>query len=342
MLKVKAVQIAEAHVLNVIEVDEPVIEEEHQVKIKIKRVGICGSDMHIYQGTNPLATYPRIIGHEVTGEIIELGKGVTKFVVGDHVVIEPINYCGECYACRTGRPNVCTQVSVFGVHEDGGMQEVVVLPEHQVHPINKDIAWDEAVLAEPYTIGAQANWRGSVREGHTVFIQGAGPIGIVVLKMAKLHGAAVIMSDLTEKRLEFAKEAGADYVFNPNDVNSIDEISEFTDGEGANIVIDAVGTPNTFELAVEAASPAGTVVTLGFNATPSSIAQMPITKKELTIVGSRLQTNQFEYVVELMNEGKLKGNGLVSHRFHIDQVEEALEYIRDNPDKVRKAVIEFD
>lgn len=338
----KAVSIPKANTIELLDVQEPTIKQEDEVKVKIKRVGICGSDMHIYHGTNPLATYPRIVGHEVTGEIVETGKDVNRVTVGDHVVIEPITFCGECYACKNDRPNVCKEVSVFGVHEDGGMREFVTLPEKQVHQVDSEIEWDEAVMAEPYTIGAQATWRGNVKEGQTVFIQGAGPIGITVLKMAKLRGATVIISDFTNERLAFAKENGADYTINPKEVDSVTKINEITNDEGANVVIDAVGAPQTFELAVEGASPAGNVVTLGFNETPSSIAMMQITKKELTITGSRLQTDQFGKVVDLINTKQLTHNGLVTHRFHINNVKEAFEFIEKNPDKVRKAVIEFE
>ena len=338
----KAVRIPEANVIEILEIPEPQIEHLDDVKVKIKRVGICGSDMHIYHGTNPLATYPRIVGHEVAGEIIEIGPNVKKVAVGDHVVIEPIRYCGDCYACKNGRPNVCKEVSVFGVHEDGGMREVAILSEKQVHKVNPEIDWDEAVMAEPYTIGAQATWRGNVQAGQTVFIQGAGPIGITVLKMAKLRGATVIMSDFTNERLEFAKENGADYTINPSEVDVETKINEITNDEGANIVIDAVGLPQTFELSVNVASVAGNVVLLGFNATPSSIAQMQITKKELTITGSRLQTNQFSKVVELINEKKLTHNGLVTHKFPLTKIKEAFEFIEKNPQLVRKAIIEFE
>ncbi|MBP1968568.1 L-gulonate 5-dehydrogenase [Virgibacillus natechei] len=338
----KAVCISKANTIELLDVEEPTIKQENEVKVKIKRVGICGSDMHIYHGTNPLATYPRIVGHEVTGEIVKTGKDVNRVTVGDHVVIEPITFCGECYACKSGRPNVCKEVSVFGVHEDGGMREFVTLPEKQVHQVDSEIEWDEAVMAEPYTIGAQATWRGNVKEGQTVFIQGAGPIGITVLKMAKLRGATVIISDFTNERLALAKENGVDHTINPKEVDSMTKINEITNDEGANVVIDAVGSPQTFELAVEVASPAGNIVTLGFNETPSSIAMMHITKKELTITGSRLQTNQFGKVVELINTKQLTHNGLVTHRFHINNVKEAFEFIEKNPDKVRKAVIEFE
>ena len=338
----KAVQIPSAMEMEVIDIEKPVIRNPDEVLVKVKRVGICGSDMHIYHGTNPLATYPRIVGHEVAGEVVEVGSNVSGMKPGDHVVVEPIRYCGECYACRKGRPNVCQSLSVFGVHEDGGLREFFVLPEKQLHVVNSSLEWDEIVLAEPYTIGAQAVWRGAVGEGDTVFIQGSGPIGICILKMAKLQGARVIISDLKQERLAFAKENGADEIINASEESVEDRVLELTDSVGPNVVIDAVCLPSTFELGVNLVSPAGTVVVLGFDERPSSIPQLPITKKEVTIVGSRLQTNQFEKVVSLLNVEKLQSNGFITHHFPISEVQEAFRYVEKNPDQVRKAVIVFD
>jgi L-gulonate 5-dehydrogenase len=338
----KAVQIPRAMEMEVIEIEKPAISSPDEVLVKVKRMGICGSDMHIYHGTNPLATYPRIVGHEVAGEVIKVGSNVSGIKPGDHVVVEPIRYCGECYACRKGRPNVCKSLSVFGVHEDGGLREFFVLPEKQLHVVNSSLEWDEAVLAEPYTIGAQAVWRGAVEKGDTVFIQGSGPIGICILKMAKLQGARVIISDLKQERLAFAKENGADEVIHASEESVEDRILELTDGEGPNVVIDAVCLPSTVEMGVNLVSPAGTVVVLGFDERPSSIPQLPITKKEVTIVGSRLQTNQFEKVVSLLNKGKLQSNGFITHQFSISKVQEAFQYVEKNPEQVRKAVIVFD
>ncbi|MDD9309988.1 zinc-binding alcohol dehydrogenase family protein [Bacillus firmus] len=338
----KAVQIPSAMEMEVIDIEKPVIRNPDEVLVKVKRVGICGSDMHIYHGTNPLATYPRIVGHEVAGEVVEVGSNVSGMKPGDHVVVEPIRYCGECYACRKGRPNVCQSLSVFGVHEDGGLREFFVLPENQLHVVDSSLEWDEIVLAEPYTIGAQAVWRGAVEEEDTVFIQGSGPIGICILKMAKLQGARVIISDLKQERLAFAKENGADEIIHAAEESVKERVMELTNGEGPNVVIDAVCLPSTFELGVNLVSPAGTVVVLGFDERPSSIPQLPITKKEVTIVGSRLQTNQFEKVVSLLNVEKLQSNGFITHHFPISEVQEAFRYVEKNPDQVRKAVIVFD
>ncbi|MDQ0252925.1 L-gulonate 5-dehydrogenase [Evansella vedderi] len=337
----KVVKVKEAGSIEVTEKEKPVLNHPNDVLVKVKLVGICGSDMHIYQGTNPLATYPRIIGHEVTGEVVEIGSEVTSLNVQDKVVLEPIDTCGQCYACRNGRQNVCNQLEVYGVHREGGMQEYIVVPEKNLHKVQKNIPFEEAVLVEPLTIGAQANWRGQVQEGDTVFIQGAGPIGICCLKIAKVKGATCFISDLSEERLEFAKQCGADEVINAGKQDVEKVIMDLTAGEGANVVIDAVCRPQTFALSVNVASNAGRVVVLGFDKKPSQIPQLPITKKEVTIVGSRLQSNQFPKVVTLMNDGKLNVNNMVTHHFEIDQIKEAMNFIEEHPNEVRKAVIAF-
>ncbi|MFJ7938772.1 zinc-binding alcohol dehydrogenase family protein [Peribacillus sp. NPDC096622] len=337
----KAVQVRKAHELIIQEVEKPRISNSTDVLVKVKRVGICGSDMHIYHGTNPLATLPRVVGHEVAGEVVEIGQGVEGIRVGDHVVIEPISYCGKCYACRKGRQNVCERLSVFGVHEDGGMREWFVLPEKQLHVVDSSLDWEEIVLAEPYTIGAQAVWRGEVEEGETVLIQGAGPIGICILKMAKLQGASVMITDLSDERLEFAKENGADITVHAGKEDVQKRVEEWTNGEGANVVIDAVCLPMTFELSFDVVSTAGRIVVLGFDERPSSISQLPITKKEVSVKGSRLQTNQFPKVVKLLNEGKLRHEALVTHTFSLDDIQEAFNFVENHPEQVRKAIIVF-
>ncbi|MGF9859714.1 zinc-binding alcohol dehydrogenase family protein [Priestia endophytica] len=335
----KAIQVKGAHSLVEVEVEKAELKSPTDVLVKVKRVGICGTDMHIYHGTNPLATLPRVVGHEVAGEVVAVGKEVDKLKKGDHVVIEPISYCGSCYACRKGRPNVCSNLSVFGVHEDGGLREYIVLSEKQLHLVSKSLSWDDIVLAEPYTIGAQATWRGNVEKGDSVLIQGAGPIGICILKLAKMKGASVMMTDLNEERLQFAKESGADGVVHAGREDVRTRVKEWTNREGVNIVIDAVCLPSTFELSVDVVSQAGNIVVLGFDERPSSIPQLPITKKEVTITGSRLQTNQFSTIVQYLNEGKLSHNGLITHKFPFSRVQEAFDFIENHPEQVRKAVI---
>ncbi|MGD6846437.1 zinc-binding alcohol dehydrogenase family protein [Rossellomorea aquimaris] len=337
----KAVQVTGPHQLSIVEREKPVITHKQDVLIKVKMVGICGSDIHIYHGTNPLATLPRVIGHEVTGVVEAVGDEVDTLSVGDMVVLEPIESCGQCYACRSGRGNVCSNLEVYGVHRDGGMQEYMVIPQKLVHKVKEELDYKESVLVEPFTIGAQANWRGDVRDGDTVFIMGAGPIGLCCLKVAKTKGATVIISDLNESRLAFAKEWGADHTIDASGVNVIEEVMELTKQEGANVVIDAVCIPQTFEQAIEAASAAGRVVVLGFDERPSHITQLPITKKEVTITGSRLQTNQFPVVIEMFNDRTIDTRGMVTQEFPLDRIQEAISLIETSPEDVRKVVISF-
>ncbi|MDQ0298073.1 L-gulonate 5-dehydrogenase [Salibacterium salarium] len=338
----KALQVAEPGGLQVIEKEEPKQPAANEVKLKMKRMGICGSDMHILHGENPFATYPRIIGHEVAGEVVEVGRDVTTVAPGDKAVMEPIKYCGECYACKNGRPNVCESIQVYGVHLEGGSQEYITMDANVVHKVNPKLDWSEIALVEPFTIGAQAVYRGQVQKDDVVFIIGAGPIGLCCLKMAKEAGAKVAISDFNEKRLDFAEKWGADLLLHPEKEDISDSIQEWTRGMGANVVMDAVGLPKTFEQSVTIASAAGRVVLLGFHPEPSSISQVAITKKELTICGSRLQTYRFPKVIELFNTLSFNVKDLVSHEFELKDADQAFKIMEDDPENVRKVMIKID
>ncbi|QQK75717.1 zinc-binding alcohol dehydrogenase family protein [Salicibibacter cibarius] len=337
----QAIQVLEPGKLDVVMKDKPEVERSDDVLVKIKAVGICGSDMHIYHGSNPFTVYPRVIGHEVSGEVASVGSQVSTLKPGDRVALEPISYCGECYACRKGRPNVCVNLEVSGVHRDGGMREFMVAPADKWHKVSEHVSFEAAALAEPMTIGAQATMRGNVQKGDTVLIMGAGPTGLSCLALAKQHGATTFISDFNQERLDYAKSIGADYLLHPGEEDIEKVIADKTDQELANVVIDAVGTAGTFEQAVTLASVAGNVVTLGFNEQPSSIASLLLTKKELTVAGSRLQTHQFKSVIEEVNKGNIDPEAMISHTFHFQQVKEAFELL-ENPNKeVRKIVLTF-
>ncbi|WP_408007923.1 zinc-binding alcohol dehydrogenase family protein [Pseudalkalibacillus sp. A8] len=337
----KAIQVSEPGDISVVEVEESKLEDSNQVKIRMRAMGICGSDMHILHGENPFATYPRIIGHEVAGEVMEVGDSVSRVAVGDKVVVEPMTSCGACYACRQGRPNVCENVEVYGVHREGGGREVMVISENLVHKVDDRLDWSEIALIEPFTIGAQSVYRGDVKEGDMVFIIGAGPIGLCCLKVAKEAGAKVAISDFNEERLAFAEKWGADFTVNPSDGDVKEQIMEWTEGMGANVVIDAVGLPQTVEQAIDVTSVAARVVLLGFHSSPSQISQVDITKKELTICGSRLQTDRFPIVVDLFNTMKFDVKDLVSHEFPIEDTQKAFKLMESPPSSVRKVVIQL-
>lgn len=324
------------------EVEKPKITAPQDIIIKVKMVGICGSDNHIYHGENPFVVLPRVMGHEIVGEVSELGEEVRDLSIGDHIVVEQISYCGKCYACRQGMPNVCSHLEALGVHKDGGMQEYLKITPMQAHKISKNISWETAVLAEPYTVAGNSTSRGQVGIGKTLVIQGAGTIGLLTLRMAKVKGANVMVTDIDQKKLDFAKENGADEIVNTKVEDLKERISEWTNGEMANVVIDAVGLPQTFEQCFELVSVAGAIVPLGMSEKYSHIAQKPIMQKELTIYGSRMQSYQFEPVIKAIENGLLIDGGVVNQKFDIKDVQKAFDLMNNHPEQARKIVLTFD
>lgn len=318
------------------------IEKDTDIIVKVKMVGICGSDNAIYKGTNPFVELPRIMGHEFVGEIFEVGSEVKDFNIGDHVVVEPISYCGKCYACRQHMPNACENLKVLGVHKDGGMQEYVKVPALQLHKIKKDVSWENAVLSEPYTIAGNSTMRANVGLSKTVVIEGAGTIGQLALRVSKAKGAKVLISDIDDGKLEFAKENGADRIVNVSKENLIEAVKDWTQGHMANVVIDAVGAPSTFEDSLKLAGVAGSVVPLGFSTKPVTITQQPIMQKQLTIYGSRHQSFQFEPIIHAIEDGVLQNKGMVNQKFNIKDIQKAFDLMNNHPDKARKIVLTFD
>ncbi len=321
------------------EVPIPSIEEEHQVLVKTKAVGICGSDIKIYHGKNTFATYPRVLGHEAVGEVVEIGKSVSKVKVGDRVVLEPIIFCGECYACRRGRGNVCRNLQIRGINTDGGYQEYFVAPEEKLHVFPSEIGWKEAVMMEPYTLGAQVAARSNVQTDDVVFISGMGPAGQVVLDTFRTMGVEkIIVSDMIPKRLELAAGLGAI----PIDAGKEDvkaRLMELTDGEGPNVTIDAAGSPQTFEQAIEVTSQAGVVVPMGYTDAPASIPTVRIGRKELNVVGSRLEIGKFPKVIEDYPKHIQQIDKLISHVYPFSRAQEAMDMACSGRDDLGKVVI---
>lgn len=337
----KAICVKAAHELEIQDRPMPVITHPEEVLIKVKTAGICGSDMHVYHGTSPVATYPRVMGHEIAGEVIVIGSSVNQFAIGDRVVIDPVINCGECYQCRIGRQNVCSNLQVRSVHVDGGFQEFVVVSQKSLHKIPENLSWEEAVMIEPFTIAEQTCWRAELTKDDIVFIMGAGPVGLSVLKRAKLFGVQCIVSDIVENRLQMAVAFGADAVINAATDNVMESLINLTDGQKPSVVIDAVCTIRSFELALDYVCPAGRVVTLGFHPSPSAIAQLSITAREIDIRGSRLHNNKFPDVINLFTNSQLKVKEMITHHFYFEQIKEAIALIENPSLEKGKVVLYF-
>lgn len=335
----KAAILIKPHELKLVDKAMPELTDDSSVIMKVRAIGICGSDVHAYHGKLATVSYPRTIGHEVVGEITAVGAAVTHIAAGDHAVLDPVVSCGSCPTCLAGRNNVCQDVKCMGVAAEGGAAEYVILPAKNVHVIPKGIAWRDAVLAEPYTVGAQMVARGGVTASDTVLIMGAGTIGLVALQAAKRLGAKVIVSDPLAARLELARQLDADVVINPaaQDVGSI--VRELTKGYGVSVAIDAVGVPALFETAVELTAPGGRIVIIGFNPMPASVPELPITRKELDIRGSRMHAHKFPEVIRWLAEKQVKTAPFISHEFAFADIQSAFDLLEQHPEQTCKVII---
>ncbi len=313
-----------------------------EVLLRVHRAGICGSDLHIYHGSNPFAVYPRVIGHEFSGEVEAVGEGVTHLAPGDHVVVDPVVSCGRCYACRVGRTNVCANLEVFGVHRDGGFRNRLTVPAANAVKVDPNLPYAIAALAEPFSIAANVLSRTGIDAGDTVLVYGAGTVGLTVTQVVKLHGARCIVADLDEARLERARGFGADVVINSRTTSVPDAVRDENDGLGPTIVIDGAGVPALLEEACRVASPAGRIGLLGFSPAPCNISQQEIVKKELTLVGSRLNRRLLPQVIGWLESGELNPAGMITQTFAADQAADAFKLIETDPSSTIKVQLSFD
>lgn len=337
----KAMKVITPGTLDCVEEPIPELKDEKSVLIKVHAAGICGSDISIYKGTSPVATYPRVIGHEFAGEVVKTGSEVSSVKVGSHVTVNPVMGCGVCRICLKGRSNVCNDLKVIGVHEDGGFREYVVVPEANCFEISPNMSWEKAAIVEPYTVAAQVTSRGGVSEGDTVLILGAGQIALTVLQVCKLLGARVIMTDLVEERLVRAKEYGADEVINTANEDVYEKVHALTDGVGADVSIDAACVGKTLEQAANCTRNAGVVVTMGFADRQVPITELQITKNELDIRGSRLNNNKFPQVIEWFESGKLDPTRIITDRIPFTDVMQGMEKVKEDPEHTMKVILTY-
>jgi 2-desacetyl-2-hydroxyethyl bacteriochlorophyllide A dehydrogenase len=338
----KAVIINKSHDLQITEMDKPVITEQHNVLIKMKAAGICGSDVHIYHGQNAAATYPRVIGHEMVGEVVEVGSNATKIKVGDRVIVDQVVNCGECYACKKGRGTDCANLKVRGVHIHGGYREYIAVPESDVYILPDNLSYEDAVMIEPATIAVQSCSRAELSKEDTLLILGCGALGSSILRIARLSGATIIAVDVIDEKIESAKKNGATYGINLLKEDVVERARELTGGYGPTVSIDAACTKDSLAKLLELTGNAGRVITMGFSIDPTTVTQFKITAKELDVRGSRLQNKKFQEVLDLIREGKLDLTNSISHTFNYLDVQKAFDFVDSKDPSIRKIVLTFD
>lgn len=311
-----------------------------EVLLAIRHVGLCGSDLNTFKGLNPLVELPRIPGHEIGGEVIAVGADVDAGLLGQRAIVVPYTSCGSCSSCRKGRLNACRYNKTLGVQQDGGLAEFLVLPAEKLIP-NASLAPAHLALVEPLSVGFHAVARGLVAAGETVVVLGCGMIGMGAIIGAAARGARVIAVDVNAQKAEFACQFGASDVIVAGAEDVAQRIEALTGGDGADVVIEAVGLPLTFTQAIDIAGFAGRVVYVGYSKAPVSYETRFFNLKELDILGSRNATRaDFEAVVAYLETLGPKADALISKRFAFDKADQALPFWAANPDTL-KVVIEL-
>jgi len=319
------------------EAAEPLAEKDKAL-LKVRRIGICGTDLHAFEGTQPYFNYPRILGHELALEIID-AKGYNK---GDAVTVIPYFNCGECIACRNDKPNCCVKMNVFGVHVDGGMKEYISVPLSSVID-GRGLSYDELALIEPLAIGAHAIRRALVKKGDFVLVTGAGPIGLGIMEMARIAGANVIALDISEARLSFCKEK----LNVPNVINSMkddvnNKLLEITNGDMPSVVIDATGNLKAINHAFQYMCHGGSYILVGLQKENIGFSHPEFHKREGTLMSSRNATKEdFEHVIDCIKKRLTDPTHFITHRVKFDEIKENFPKWLDPANAVIKAMVEL-
>ncbi|TWE08655.1 hypothetical protein FB550_101682 [Neobacillus bataviensis] len=322
-----------------VEVEPPVL-KTGEALVHIRRIGICGTDYHAYKGNQPFFSYPRVLGHELSGQIESIGENSCGLKEGDQVSVIPYMECGECIACRNGKTNCCTDMKVLGVHIEGGMSEWITVPYNHLIKTN-GLTLDQSAMIEPLSIGAHAIRRSSLKKGEYVLVIGAGPIGLGVMAFAKQEGAKVIAMDVNQERLEFCRKwAKVDFTVNALE-NPLETIKEITRGEMPTAVFDATGNGKSMTDAFNYPAHGGKLIYVGLTKGNILFDDPDFHKKELTLMGSRNATREdFEYVVNAIKSGGVDIDSYITHRASIDEMINQFAGWLTPEAKVIKAIVE--
>ncbi len=313
---------------------------EGKTLLKIERIGICGTDLHAFEGTQPFFKYPRILGHEIAATIAD--TAAEGFTNGESVTIIPYFNCGKCIACRTGKPNCCVRIEVCGVHTDGGMCEYFSVPDYSlVH--GNGLSFDALALVEPLAIGAHGIKRAAVTKDEFVLVVGAGPIGLGTMEFARIAGAKVIAMDINERRLNFCKtQLNINYTINPATENVVEKLKEITNNDMPNVVIDATGSLTAINTAFQYLAHGARYILVGLQKGDISFNHPEFHKREATLMSSRNATREdFNLVISCMKKGLVSPTNYITHRVKFDQVKDNFISWLNPSNGVSKAMVEL-
>lgn len=316
--------------------------KEGEALLRVKSAGICGSDIGAFRGTNGLVSYPRIIGHEIAGEVISIPENNKNGIKpGDRVIVDPYLYCGHCYPCSIGRTNCCVDLKVLGVHVDGGMAEYFCHPADMLIKVPDDMPWDIIPLAEPLTIALHGIHRLNLKAGEHIAINGAGPIGLLAAMVALHYGAEPIMIDLVKERLDFAKSLGVRYTINLREEDLVEKVREYTNGRMAECVMEASGANSAIRATLDIVSHAGRIALTGWPKQETPIPTDMITRKEVDVRGARTSAGEFPEAIDLIYHQKVDARRILTKVISIDEAPETIRDIEKNPGNYMKVNILF-
>ncbi len=321
--------------------EKPALEEGHVI-IKIKRIGICGTDLHAFEGTQPYFEYPRILGHELAGELVE-ADNAPGFNIGEAVTFIPYFYCGKCIACRSGKPNCCANIKVCGVHQHGGMVEYLSVPSYSlVH--GEGLSFDELALVEPLAIGAHGIRRAAVMKDEFVLVIGAGPIGLGTMEFARIAGGKVIALDINNNRLKFCKERlQVEHTINPLDTDVTQQLMTITNGDMPTVIIDATGNLKAINNAFQYMAHGARYVLIGLQKGEICFSHPEFHKREATLMSSRNATREdFEHVIHSIKKGEVNPATYITHRVLFNEVKDQFEGWLNPDNGVIKAMISME
>jgi 2-desacetyl-2-hydroxyethyl bacteriochlorophyllide A dehydrogenase len=309
-----------------------------EILLQVRMIGLCGSDLNSYRGRNPLVTYPRIPGHEVVATVLDPGSN-TEWEAGLPVTLSPYAACGRCAACERGRPNACRDNQTLGVQRDGALTQLIAVPAEKLYRAN--LTLKELCIVEPLTVGFHAVKRGRVTERDTVAVFGCGGVGLGAVAGAAFRGARVIGIDLDDGKLEIARKAGATHAINSkkNDIHT--ELEELTGGRGPDVVIEAIGMPETYRAAVEEVAYTGRVVYIGWAKDQVAYETRQFVHKELDILGSRnALPEDFREVIRMLEAKRFPVEDAVTHIVPFTDAPKILDEWSREPERFTKIMVE--
>jgi L-iditol 2-dehydrogenase len=326
--------------IEIVEVDEPAL-HPGEVLIRVKRVGICGSDIHVYHGIHPFTSFPVVQGHEYSGAVVAVGEGVPDLRPGMKVTSLPQDVCGECAPCRRGDYHICDLLKVKGFQAPGFAQEFSTVPCQQIMVLPDDFSYEEGALVEPVAVAVHAVQKAPEVKGKNVVVLGGGPIGNLVAQIAQSEGGNLLLTDISEYRLSIARQCGIQHTLNPGKEDFVEGIQSIFGPEKYAVAFECVGVVDTICDAVENIAKGGTIIVVGVYGEHPRLNLSLVQDRELQIVGSLMYLREdYARAVEYIHQGKVKTGPLISKHFPLHEYLEAYQFIKEQGDRVMKVFIE--